>query len=226
MENQIPHRDSEQSMIVLSMIEDNKKVRESVLSYLNYHSDITIPMSFGSAESYFEHIEANPDFVVDLLLLDIGLPGISGLDAIENIVKHNPDIDIIILTTYEEEKIILKAMCLGAVAYLSKRSSLESILEAVRVVNRGGSYMSPMIAREFFKVMVKGESTSKEKKVLTQRQKEILERLVERKTYGEIASELYISVETVRSHIKKLYKILNVSNRTEAIQKWIDGRIA
>ncbi len=158
---QVPHKDIERKKKSIAMIEDNKKVRDSVIKYLGFHEDMEVVHSFGSAESYFEHIKEFQDFKIDILLLDIGLPGITGLEALPKILKHQPDLDVIMLTTYEEEKKILTAMALGAVAYVSKRASLENILEAIRVVSLGGSYMSPMVAREMFNLMMRDSNKKK-----------------------------------------------------------------
>lgn len=217
--HQVPHSDITVSIIKIGMIEDNKKVRDSVITYLSYHKDMNVMHSYGSAESYLEYISKNPEFKLDILLLDIGLPGITGLQAIKKILSFQPDLDIIMFTTYEEENKIIQAMCNGAVAYVSKRSSLESILEAIRVVSNGGSYMSPMIAREVFNVMLRNDQNKKE--ILTARQLEIIKLLVDRKSYSEIAEELFLSVDTIKSHIKKLYKTLNVKSKSEAIAKYL-----
>ena len=219
----MPHSDSKEKKITIAIIEDNKKVRDSVVQYLSMHSDMHILRTFGSAESYFDHFDEFPEFKSQVLLLDIGLPGQTGLDAITYILKLQPDLDIIMLTTYEENK-ILKAMAAGAVAYISKRAPLESIVEAIRVVNKGGSYMSPMIARELFNVMVRDTRNSVE--IVTTRQREILELLVERKSYSQIATHLFISVDTVKSHIKKLYKTLNVNSKNEAIALYLEGKVS
>jgi len=167
----VPHKEIKREKKSVAMIEDNKKVRDSVIKYLSFHDDLDVVHSFGSAESYFDHIEEFKDFKIDILLLDIGLPGMTGLDAIPKILEHQADLDIIMLTTYEEEKKIITAMALGAVAYVSKRASLENILEAIRVVTTGGSYMSPMIAREMFNLMMRNTNKKKRTFLLQDKKK-------------------------------------------------------
>ena len=127
------------------------------------------------------------------------------------------------LTTYEEEDVILKALCSGACSYISKKANLEEIVDALRIVANGGSYMSPSIAREIVNHLMGGRISKAT--ILTDRQREILERLVDGKSYQTIASELFVSVETIRSHIKKMYKVLQVNNKTEAITKYMKGYI-
>jgi two-component system, NarL family, response regulator LiaR len=147
----------------------------------------------------------------------------SGLEAMPILLDLMPDVNIIILSTYEEEDMILKALCSGACSYISKKASLSEIVDAIRIVVNGGSYMSPSIAREIINHLMGGRVSKAT--ILSDRQKEILEKLVEGKSYQVISEELFISVETVRSHIKKMYKILHVNNKTEAINKYMKGQI-
>ena len=165
----------------------------------------------------------HPTEITQILLLDIGLPGTSGIEAIPLILDKYPDLNIVMLTTYEEEDLILKALCSGACSYISKKATLEDIVEALRIVAKGGSYMSPSIAREIVNHLMGGRVSKAT--ILSDRQKEILERLVDGKSYHTIAAELFISVETVRTHVKKMYKVLHVNNKTEAITQYMLGYI-
>lgn len=214
------------SKITVSIIEDNKSIRENVSKYISYSDDLSIISSFQSVEAYLEAHNEKPQVACDLLLLDIGLPGMSGLDGIPLILENNPALDIVMLTTYEEEEIILKAICKGAVGYISKKSSLSEILDGLRIVNNGGSYMSPMIAREIFNHFAKPKLKSEASNILSPRQTDILKMLVDGKTYKDIASELGIAIDTVKTHIKKMYKVLHVKNKTEAIRKYLTNNLA
>lgn len=223
-----PSKKSMSSKISVSIVEDNVAIRENVSTYISFSDDITVSNSYGSIESYLDDIIRNPNVVTDILLLDIGLPGKSGLEGLPLILEKQPNLDIVMLTTYEEEDIILKALCLGAVGYISKKSSLAEICEALRIVSNGGSYMSPLIAREIFKHFANSSSTLNPKarvksNMLSPRQLDILEKLVDGMSYKSIGAELHISVETVKSHIKKLYKVLHVHNKAEAISKYLKG---
>ena len=210
-----------------NLIEDNVVIRDNVKKYISFTPDVEVTYIAGSVEAYLHHLNTHPNFNPDILLLDIGLPGMSGLDAIPLILDKQTDIDIIMLTTFEEEEYILKALCSGAVAYISKKSSLSEIVDGIRIVNQGGSYMSPQIAREIFNYIVRGSvpQKSSEPEMLSTRQHEILEKLVEGKTYKQISKDLNISIETVRSHIKKLYKALHVNNKAEAITMYLRGKV-
>ena len=132
----------------ISIVEDNRLIRDNVSRYIGFYEEFEMQEVFQSIESFFYELDKNALFQVDILLLDIGLPGMSGVDAIPLILERLPNVDIIMLTTYEEEEIILKALCSGACSYLSKKAKLEQIVDAIRIVEKGGSYMSPSIARE------------------------------------------------------------------------------
>ncbi len=207
----------------ISIIEDNKVVRENVSKFVGFHEEFELCQVHGSVESFLHALNINPSLQSDILILDIGLPGLSGLEAIPLILERLPQQDIIMLTTYEEEDVILKALCSGACSYISKKASLDEIVEALRIVANGGSYMSPSIAREIVNHLMGGRVSKAS--ILSDRQKEILEKLVDGKSYATISSELFISIETVRSHVKKLYKVLQVNNKTEAITQYMKGYI-
>ncbi|WP_421796088.1 response regulator [Haliscomenobacter sp.] len=207
----------------ISIIEDNKVVRENVSKFVGFHEEFELCQVHGSVESFLHALNINPSLQSDILILDIGLPGLSGLEAIPLILERLPQQDIIMLTTYEEEDVILKALCSGACSYISKKASLDEIVEALRIVANGGSYMSPSIAREIVNHLMGGRVSKAS--ILSDRQKEILEKLVDGKSYATISTELFISIETVRSHVKKLYKVLQVNNKTEAITQYMKGYI-
>lgn len=209
--------------VSISIIEDNKVIRDNVSKFISFHEEFEIASLHGSANSFLDSLIVNPSFQSDILLLDIGLPGISGVEAIPQILEKMPELNIVMLTTYEEEDVILKALCSGACSYISKKASLVEIVDALRIVVSGGSYMSPSIAREIVNHLMGGRVSKAT--ILTDRQKEILEKLVDGKSYQTVASELFVSVETVRSHVKKMYKILHVNNKTEAITQYMKGHI-
>lgn len=208
--------------ITIDIIEDNKVIRDNLVKFFGFHADLTIANVATNIEDYLVSL-SNPTLKSNILILDIGLPGMSGLDGIPHIRQLNPNIDIIMLTTYEEEHIILRALCAGACSYISKKSSLQEIVDAIRIVYSGGSYMSPSIAREIVNHLMGGRVSKAT--ILTDRQKEILQLLVDGKSYNEIAKQLFVSPETVKSHVKKLYQTLHVNNKSEAIAKYLKGEI-
>ncbi len=208
------------------MIEDMTDIRENVSKYIALHDEFEVTQTFESIESFIHHVDVSPKFHCDIMLLDVGLPGKSGIEGIPDILTRVNGVDIIMLTTYEEEEVILKSICAGACSYISKKSSLTQIVDAVRIVKMGGSYMSPSIAREIVSYLkVEKIAKTPTENSLTDRQNEILRSLAEGKTYKMISKELFISVETVRTHVKKLYKHLQVKNKAEAISMYLQGKV-
>ena len=208
----------------ITLIEDVPSIRENVSKFINLHDEFEVCKTFDSVESFILSVDHNSAFCPDIILLDIGLPGMSGVEGIPIILDKLPEIDIIMLTTYEEEEVILKALCSGACSYISKKASLKQIVEAMRIVAEGGSYMSPSIAREIVNHLLGGPKKTITNS-LTERQNQILKGLSEGKSYKHISEELFISIETVRTHIKKLYRHLQVNNKAEAIAMYLQGKI-
>lgn len=185
--------------INLAIIEDDPLIRESLEGYLGANKAISINVVAGSVEHFLEITKVLPP-AVNIILLDIGLPGMSGLEGIRHIRLVFPEADIIMLTTFEEDDKIFKALCAGACSYISKRTSLVHIQEALFVVRRGGSYMSPSIARKIAQHFMPRQR--KEEDLLSPRQKQIVDGIVEGYSYKMIADKLSISLDTVRDHIK------------------------
>ncbi|HFC00639.1 MAG TPA: response regulator transcription factor [Phaeodactylibacter sp.] len=209
-------------LIHLAIIEDDPVVRESLESFLGIHPSIQLKHISTSVEDFIKKIKTTRHPKVDILILDIGLPGMSGLEGIRPIKKILPDTDIVMLTTYEEDDKIFKALCAGAVSYLTKRTSLAKIQEAIFTIHRGGSSMSPSIAR---KVVEYFSPKEKKEAQLTARQKQIVKGIVDGLSYKMIADKYMISLDTVRDHIKKIYKTLEIHSKGELIRKSMDGEI-
>lgn len=209
--------------INVSIIEDNLVFREGLMHYIGLHKDFDIGCQAATVASFLQEYKIAENFPEPVLLLDIGLPGINGIDAIPVLLEQFPGLHIIMLTTYQEEESILRSLCAGASSYISKSDSMENIVSAIRDVVAGGSYMSPAIARQMINHLVGGR-TSKAT-ILTERQREILNKLSEGKSYAVIGKELFISTETVRAHVKKMYRVLQVNNKTEAIARYLRGEI-
>lgn len=211
-----------EALINIDIIEDHRIIRENLVRNFGFQKDFELNTVAGSVEDYLAQTEVAPK-KSDVVLLDIGLPGMSGLEAIPLLKERFPGMDIIMLTTYEEEHIIVKALCTGACSYISKKASLQEIGEAIRIVHAGGSYMSPSIAREIVTYLMGGRVSKAT--ILTERQREILQRMVDGKSYTVIGAELYISPETVKTHIKKLYQVLQVNSKSAAIAMYLRGEI-
>lgn len=208
-------------MISLSFIEDDATISHNLTSFIGFYDDIELVSSHDSVESFL-HDSHTKLLRPEILLLDIGLRGMTGLDGIMPIRAEHPELDIIMLTTYDDEDKIVRALRSGACSYLSKKISLEKIIEAVRLVHEGGSYMSPSIARKLSLYMMKDNSPQPSSTVLlSPKQEQVIQGLVDGLSYKAIASQLDISVSTVKTHIKRIYQALHVSNKAEAVAKYL-----
>lgn len=203
--------------IQLALIEDDLLIKESLKTYFSDNKAIHFNFIAGSVEDFLKAIDVISNPKIDILLLDIGLPGMSGLEGIRFIKEKLPHINIIMLTTYEEDDKIFKALCAGAIAYISKRTPLTKIEEAIHTVYHGGSYMSPSIAKRVIEYFAPKQQ--KQESQLTLRQLQIVQGVVDGASYKMIADKLLISIDTVRDHIKKIYRILNINSKAELIKK-------
>lgn len=207
----------------LAIIEDDPIIAESLKSFLTINPGIELKLMATSVEECLSQLILPSKQDINIILLDIGLPGMSGLEGIRHIRQKLPTADIIMLTTFEEKDIIFKALCAGACSYISKRTSLVKIREAIFTVHQGGSYMSPFIARKIAAHFMPVKA--KEGDELTPRQRQIVDGLVEGLSYKLIADKLSISIDTVRDHIRRIYRTLEVNSKAEVIRKALKGEI-
>lgn len=206
--------------IPLAIVEDDPIIRESLRTFLGGDPQFDLLYTADSIEDFLKALETDARIVPAVILLDIQLPGMSGIEGIPSIKKLRPGVDVIMLTTFEESEKIFAALCAGACSYLSKRVSLVTIRDAILTVHRGGSYMSPSIARkvvEHFAPVPK-----KEDGPLTQRQQEIVDCIVNGLSYKMTADQLGISLDTVRTHIKHIYQVLEINSKGELIRRSLD----
>ncbi len=208
--------------IRLAIVEDQKVVRENLLTYLGKDTTFAISWVATSVEDLLLQLQDKSGDPPQVVLLDIQLPGMSGVEGIHWIREKAPTADIIMLTTFEDEDHIFQALRAGACSYLSKKSSLADIQKAILTVYHGGSYMSPSIAR---KVIRQFNPRPQEKTSLTPRQQQIVHGIIDGLSYQHIADRLHISIDTVRSHIKKIYKHLQINSKTELIRKSLRSEI-
>lgn len=204
----------------LALIEDDLSIRESLKIYIESKSNFEIISQSDSVEDF---LALQLNYSPQILLLDVGLPGMNGIEGIPHIKDKHPNVEIIMLTTYEEDDVIFAALCAGATSYISKRTSIAKILEALHIVELGGSYMSPSIAKKIASSF--NQRPQKDKINLSTRQREIVDYIVEGLTYNEIAEKCFISLNTVRTHIRRIYSILEINNKTVLIKKYLDGEI-
>ena len=208
--------------IPLAIVEDDPIIRESLRTFLGGDPQFDLLYTAVSIEDFLQTLETDTRIVPAVILLDIQLPGMSGIEGIPSIKKLRPGVDVIMLTTFEESEKIFAALCAGACSYLSKRVSLVTIRDAILTVHRGGSYMSPSIARKVVENFT--PATKKEDGPLTQRQKEIVDCIVNGLSYKMTADKLGISLDTVRTHIKHIYQVLEINSKGELIRRSLDKK--
>ena len=204
-------------MIRVAIVEDKAEIREGLGELLNASSELTCAMRFEMAETALDKItSANTDVV----LMDIELPGINGLDATRKLKLKFPKLQIIMLTVFNNPDKIFQALENGASGYLLKKATQEQLIEAIKDVYNGGSPMSSEIARKVVERFHKPRVENETKTQLTDREVELLDALSKGYRYKEIADKLFISTNTVRSHIRHIYEKLQVQSKVEAINKY------
>jgi DNA-binding NarL/FixJ family response regulator len=206
--------------IHIMLVEDSPEYREVIAFGLSDEPDIQIGSQFSTADAALRSLKEQPaDLMPDLILLDLNLPGISGLEAIPAFKACAPKTEIIILTESEREADILTAISAGAVGYLLKESPLEKITEGIRIVIAGGASLDPVMARYLLTNQHKLNLHPNAENQLSPRESEILSLLANGHLQKQIADELNISPKTVDFHIGHIYKKLNVQNAPAAIHK-------
>lgn len=206
--------------ITLAIVEDDPVITESLLAFFGSDPQFEMKAAATSVENFLSILNAAAGLSPEILLLDIQLPGMSGIEGIPSIQERLPGTSIIMLTTFEDSEKIYAALCAGACSYLSKQTSLADIREAVLTVSRGGAYMSPSVARKVIEHFF--PKPKKKGVVLTQRQHEIVLGIVDGLSYKMIAARLDISIDTVRSHIMHIYRALNINSKGELIRRSLD----
>ena len=203
-------------MINVVIVEDNKNIREGLAALINGTEGFKCQGAYSDCESFLKDIDS---LKMDVVLMDIALPGMNGIEGVKKAKKINPDINILMLTIYEESEIVYEAICAGAYGYLVKKTPPSRLIDAIREVYEGGSPMSSRIARQVitsFQTFQDARTVDSQYN-LSPRELEVLKHLAEGSNYQEIADELFISVDTVRHHIRNIYKKLQVHSQSEAV---------
>ena len=204
--------------IRVSIVEDLAEVREGLVELVQSDGELLMVSSFKDAESAAEKL---PALQADIVIMDINLPGMSGIDCIKTIKEKCPETQFMMFTVYENDEKVVQALRAGASGYLLKRTDPKRILESIKELNQGGSPMSSNIARKLLNIFVHDKRQTK-KEVLSDRENEVLELLANGLLYKEIAERLFIVHGTVRQHIHNIYEKLHVHNRTEAVNKYFE----
>lgn len=210
-------------MIEIGIVEDNIKIRNLIQRYLDMQEKMSCKTAVDSVEDMLKYLkEYDPP---DVLLMDIQLPGMSGIEGIGIIKKEYPEIEILMLTIYHDSHKIFDSLVAGASGYLLKHTSLPEIKESIQNLMEGGAPMSPQIARKVIEHFNKPVKEKKTESDLTSREQDIVNGLVDGLSYKMIADRYDISIDTVRAHIRNIYKKLHVNSKAQVIAKSLRGEI-
>lgn len=205
-------------MIKFSVVEDQRDMRESLIKFLEGVAELRCVGSHADARDALRKIPAEAP---DVVLMDINMPGMNGIECVSQLKKSCPSIDVLMLTTYDDGDLIFDALRAGANGYLLKNMRREDLVEAVRQVHAGGAPMSFQVARKVINHFHQPRKNNSEVDKLTSRETEILRLLAKGLAYKQIASQLGITISTIRTHIRAVYEKLHVHTRTEAAMKFV-----
>jgi len=202
--------------ISVSIVEDNDKLRGTLARVLNRAEGFRCVSQYANAEDALKDL---PQVRPEVVLMDINLPGMNGVKCVRQLKTLLPEIQVMMLTVYEDTENIFNALTAGANGYLLKRTSTRELLEAIQEVHRGGSPMTMHIARKVVQSFQKNAATAPTAENLSEREQQVLDLLSHGLIYKEIADKLGISYETVHTYIRRIYEKLQVRTRTEAVAK-------
>ncbi|GMR25364.1 MAG: response regulator transcription factor [Ignavibacteria bacterium] len=202
-------------VIKVAIVEDDSSIGMGLMSYINSTEGLECTVLYPSGCEVIKKIKSN---IPDIVLMDISMPEISGIECTEVLKSLYPNLTIIMLTVFDDDKKVFDSLKAGASGYILKRTPLEKIVELIKEAYMGGAPMSPSIARKVLNYFNKNNKIKTEYN-LSKREKEILGELVKGYTYKKISENLFISLDTVRSHIKNIYVKLHVNSKSQAVIK-------
>lgn len=207
----------------IAVFEDNSHLRNTLEVLLESADGFSCSGAYANCNDLLDILQENP---CDIVLMDIEMPGLNGIDATRLIRQHFPGLHVLIQTAFFDDNYIFNAICAGASGYILKSTSPSGYIEALKEVDNGGSPMTPGIARRMLEIFRENmQPVATKNYQLTVREKEILQMLVNGKSYKMIAAESNIATDTVKSHIRNIYAKLHVNSGTEAVSKAIRDRI-
>jgi len=203
-------------MIRVSIVEDDNDLRKTLEQIVLNSNVCSLVNGYANAEDFLINLSVdNPDVVI----MDIELTGMNGISCVEKAKATYPEMQFVMFTIFDDDESVFQSLCSGATGYLLKNSTPENIISGISEIYSGGSPMSPQIARRVIEQFSSKRRDSKELKLLSAREREIVEFLSKGYRYKEIAASLFLSVETVRTHIRNIYEKLQVQSRTDALNK-------
>lgn len=203
-------------MVQVAIVEDIDDIRKGLAMIINGDEELECKHTFANADKAIEVLSVQP---VDVVLMDINLPGkLNGIDCVQKLKPLHPTMQFMMCTVYEDNDLVFKALKVGATGYILKKTQPDKLIEAIKEINVGGSPMSAQIARKVissFQKPVLNEAAQ----LLTRREHELLDLLSQGFRYKEIADKLFLSIDTIRTHIRNIYRKLEVQSRAEALNK-------
>ncbi|MBS1730650.1 MAG: response regulator transcription factor [Bacteroidetes bacterium] len=205
-------------MIKVGIVEDNNTLRHSLTNLISHSGDMTCVLSLSNLLNVVSELKKNP---ADILLMDIGLPNITGIEGVMIVKENFENIELLMFTVFDDDVKIFEAIKAGASGYILKKTPPSEILEAIRILHQGGAPMSPGIARKVIKSFHDSRPGVKDSFNLTTREHEILSSLVDGLSYKKIMEKYFISISTVRTHIRHIYEKLHVNTKAQAVAKML-----
>jgi DNA-binding NarL/FixJ family response regulator len=214
--------DLEAPRINVAIVEDHDIFRKRLSELLYFYKELKLSLVADSAEDFFDKLErAQEEETPDVVLMDIELPGMNGIEATFELKRNHPNIDIIMFTVFEDDERIFDSIQVGATGYLLKDTPIDDVVNAIKEMKDGGSPISPSIARRVFDMMRNQKEKAETDEVpfdLSPAEIKILEQVIEGKTNKEIAEAVFLSPRTVKTHIKNIYKKMHVNSRAAAVR--------
>ncbi len=205
-------------LIKVAIVEDNEKIRNGLEALINGSPEFSCIAAYETGEEALRYL---PPKRPDVVLMDIGLPGMSGIECVEELKKNLPDVQVMMLTVYEDDERVYTSLLAGATGYVLKNTMPAELFEAIRDLYEGGSPMSNVIARKVVQTLQQMGRSAKELENLSERESQILSCVAKGYRDKEVAENFFISVETVRKHLRNIYQKLHVRSRTEAVLKYL-----
>lgn len=208
--------------IAVAIVEDSPDIRFGTSHILRSSPQYAVVGEYEAAEDLIDEFDTIRPEVV---LMDLGLPGMSGIEAIEHLKRNHPRLEIVVLSIFADDDNVFRALCAGASGYLTKPAMPHQLTEAVEHAFSGGTPMSPHIARRVLEMFKQHIPPPKQDYDLTSRELEVLDHLVQGDDYKAIAEKLFLSLFTVRAHIRNIYDKLHVHSKSQAVAKALKGNV-
>ncbi len=223
---------TENDKLRVAIVEDHDIFRKRMVELLGFYEELETVLIADSAEAFLKKLERfSPEEVPEVVMMDIELPGISGIEATFQLKQKMPEVDVIMFTVFEDDERIFESINVGASGYLLKDTAIDDVVRSIKEIKAGGSPISPSIARkvlELVKAPREQLKNAKEEKPfnLTSAELKILEQVVQGKSNNQIAEDVFLSPWTVKTHIKNIYKKMHVNSRAAAVRLAIQRNIA